>query len=1027
MNWIEREHLDNFTWEEKNWLVRDRLMSSWIGPDIKSVLDLGAGAMHLKEMISGDIEYFPVDYVARTNETLVYDFNQYEFPEINVDCVFCGGVLEYINDLKWFCRKISSTHCKYILLSYSIYTAEQSIENRRSKAWVNDLTFKELLNLFYDNGFVLTDWNKHFDYSPLLKFERLNPQTLTKNYMCTGCSACVEACNNDALHMGEDENGFYKPAISSDKCVNCGKCINVCHVIANHNDIKQNDNTYPIAYGFQGTDTIRRDCSSGGAFVYFAKTVLKEGGVVFGVSWNTQFNAHHIAIENENDLYLLQHSKYMQSFVGDSYKKALSYLEAGRLVLFSGSPCQIAGLKTFLKKDYGNLITIDVVCHYVPSHKFFDKYLDENFGKENVKKFTFRDKGRGWNPDHMKIELKDKKIIERNFDNDFLQKGFHPRLFMNDTCSTCFYADFPRQADITLGDFWGKVDDIRWNDGKGTSEVIINSERGLDLFNKISTEYKKCEKIAIEDTFSNRIKANYSPHSERDHFIELSKNNSFNYSVDAALNRKFSIGIVGDWNVENYGANITYFALYSYLHNQLGKDVLMIERPLSAPCNPNQYYSAYIKKPYPVFACEPFSIDQAGLFKLNNRCDIFLVGSDQLWNMTLYKLFGRFADLHWVDSTHLKIAYATSFGEEYISGSLEEKKQLKDWLQRFNSISVREDSAVKILKENFGINSTQVLDPVFICDKTEYEKLAKLGGSEELKKKNYIFSYILDIDDDKADLLNNTKNYVSADELIVVTDLVKDINKCENHFMLDIKTNVYEEEWLAYIINAGFFVTDSFHGMCMAIIFHIPFVAIINDGRGKTRFTSLAELLDINEYIAPNAIEAIDIIRSGKSFNIDWDKIDSILMNEALKSKAWLQNALSQKVTNNTKSSYDLLAPAVIAQEEHVNFIDNFTYIDVLPSQSHSNKRTRLAVGDQHLLFQVFDVEGNLEINKILSNAEEKYSEYDLLYAQQSLVIEELRSQLNQIHESYNQLKVDLDELKNNKAYKLLRKIFKNN
>ena len=624
MNWKEREMQDTFTWNEKSWLERKRLMSRWIGNDIHSVVDLGAGNMSLKSILPDGVSYFPVDYIARSEKTIVADFNNYEFPNVLVDCCFCSGVLEYINDLEWFVEKLNQTGCKYILVSYSVRQENQTIEERRSRAWVNDYTLYELVDLFQQRGFILTDWNKHFEYSPLLKFERSMPSTLVKNYFCTGCSACAESCDKGAMTMYQDNDGFYKPTLDVQKCTSCKKCVESCHMLRE----TEKSVVKPNVFAFQAENGIRKNSSSGGIFWHLAKKTIEQNGVVFGAVWTENFTVAHRYIECVEDIELMQHSKYMQSEMKNCYRQAEQFLQNDRRVLFTGTPCQIAGLKSFLKQDYEKLITVDLVCHYVPASKYFTQYLNENYGLNNVSAFTFRDKTYGWSYDHMKVELKNGEILDRNYANDRLQQGFHTRLFMNDTCAHCRYADYPRQADITIGDYWGKVDDPEWNDGLGTSEVIINSERGEIFFQSIKEQAYKYREMPIETTYGNRIKETYQIHPEQEHFKELIKEESFNDTVDRAMNRKFQIGLVGDWAVENYGADITYYALYSVLHDQLGKDVLMVERPENSIWMPKTPPTLFMELPYPAYAIEPYARDKSEMYKLNERCDMFIVGSD---------------------------------------------------------------------------------------------------------------------------------------------------------------------------------------------------------------------------------------------------------------------------------------------------------------------------------------------------------------------------------------------------------------
>ena len=986
MEWKRREQVKNFSWNA--WLDRVRLMSQWITPDIHSIIDLGAGGMVLKNMLSPSVRYYPVDYIVRTDETIVADFNKNEFPDISADCCFCAGILEYVDDLEWFVDEISKTGCKYVLCSYSIKLQNQSIEERRQSAWVNDLSFEDLLQLFYRHGFILTDWNKHYSFSPLLRFEKATSISLTQNYFCTGCGACISSCSTNALSMVENEEGFLKPSIDVAKCNNCGKCVNVCHVLKE----KRKNAICPAAYGVQASDEIRKDSTSGGIFSLLALEILRRDGVVFGAAWNNDFSVSHRAINSEKDINLLQHSKYIESRIDGSYIKAKKYLDEGKYVLFVGTPCQISGLFSYLNHNYSKLITVDLLCHYVPSASIFKKYVNENFSE--VEKYTFRDKTYGWKPGIVKINFGGHEVIH-NFYNDWFQKGFHPRLFMNDVCAECRYADFPRVGDLTIGDLWGLVSDPKWNDEKGTSEVLVNTLKGQEVLNAVKDNCKKIERIPIEITYENRIKTKYEPHPQRDYFNKLVKKETFNEAVYRALNNKFEIGLVGDWSVENYGANITYYALYSVLHDQLEKDVLLIERPDSSEWRPKKPPTLFLELPYPTYAVAQYATDKSGLYRFNENCDTFILGSDQIWNNYLYRSFGEFADFKWVNNNKRKIAYATSFGADYITGTEEDRLMLKEGLERFDAISVREKSAVKLLKDSFGVEGFWVLDPVFLCDKRNYMNLAKLGGMIEQEKKQYIFSYMLDITKEKADLIEliSEKKCVPV---ITVTDAAKDIEAEQKKWDIALESKVCVEEWLADMICCEAMITDSFHGVCMAIIFHKPFIVIVNSDRGATRFYSLLETLHLENHLFESVEKAAEHLELLNEDSIIWDTVDNILVKEKESSLNWLKNAISSSMPKRERDAYDRLAPDVVSHSEHIHYIDNYSYLDVLPSQAQSGKRTRLALGDQFLVFQIWGENGQLEFNQLVAMQNE---------------LEPLKNQITELLGKYQDISSELSKI----------------
>lgn len=929
--WKERENnqtsiqsgaLNNSFWEQ--WIDRTRLIRQWITDDIKSVIDLGAGGMSLKKMLPSNIVCYPVDYTSRCSETIVCDFNKKEFPDLKVDCCYCGGILEYVENVDWFIQKLHDTGCKIFLLSYSIKLEGQTRETRSENGWVNDFTFLELLDLVYSHGFILADWNKHYDFSPLLKFIPVIPLNLQKNYFCTGCGACANACNTKALKLIKDKNGFLKPVFDKSLCVDCNRCISVCPILK-----KKNISEYqPQCFMAMADDETRKLSSNGGTFSILAREVFNRNGVVFGASWNSDFSVQHSKAENEEELSLLRKSKYLQSNIEYTFQSAKKQLDTGRYVLFSGTPCQIQGLKLFLSKEYENLITIDILCHYVPSPKVFQKYLDENFGLNNISSFTFREKEKGWNPTLIKIEKKDGSIEYRDDTNDYLQKGFHSRLFMNEACENCKFAEFPRVGDITIGDYWGGYNNSNYNDGKGTGEIIINSKKGFDFIDSVKEKFYRFEEIPLETTFENRIKKNYPIHKEQEHFLHLLKTENFNKSVERALERKFQIGLVGDWGVENYGANITYYALYQVLTEQLGYDVLLIERPIESPWKPKTPPTCFMELPYPKYAIEPYT-DKITMKQLNYRVDKFLVGSDQNWNNHLYNLFGKFIDLDWVYDNKTKIAYAASFGADYIWGSEYDRAKMSLFMKKFDAFSVREKSGVKLAKSEFGIDAVHVLDPVFLCPKEKYIELSKLGGYYELKNENYLFNYILDIDDEKIQSVNFAGNILGL-EPVIFTDIAKktleDNSKWKDKADVTYSSNV--ENWLAHIICCKYMITDSFHGMCLAIIFHKPFIAIVNKGRGATRFYSILEDLELLDRLVA---KSSDITEKLINKDINWSQVDSKLENLRKESFNWLSNAL-QRDKKASLSEYDLLSDKTDEIKIKLSQIDGFIqqrFIDI--------------------------------------------------------------------------------------------------
>lgn len=310
---------------------------------------------------------------------------------------------------------------------------------------------------------------------------------------CSGCHACFNICPKDAITMVSDENGFKYPQIHENLCVHCNLCKKVCPVLK---DIKKENDIHAYAC-INKNDEVRKNSSSGGIFYLLAENILSKNGVVFGARFNDDFDVVHDYIEKIEDISLFQGSKYVQSTIHDSFKKAKKFLDSNRLVLFTGTPCQIEGLLSYLRKDYSNLITQDIVCHGVPSPKLFKLYKEniKQIYKDDITKINFRKKTNGWKHYHVKINLNNQNY-EIDHDDDVYMKAFLNDIALRESCYQCNAKKKHRLSDITLADFWG-IENIlpELDDDKGTSLVIINSILGKQIFNEIKNQiiYKEVD------------------------------------------------------------------------------------------------------------------------------------------------------------------------------------------------------------------------------------------------------------------------------------------------------------------------------------------------------------------------------------------------------------------------------------------------------------------------------------------------------------------------------------------------------
>ena len=306
---------------------------------------------------------------------------------------------------------------------------------------------------------------------------------------CCGCNACVQKCPKQCISMHEDEEGFLYPKVGLDLCIDCHLCEKVCPVL------NQGEPHQPLkAYAAITTnEELRMKSSSGGIFTLLAEAVICEGGVVFGALFDENWEVKHDYTESLEGLVAFRCSKYVQSRIGNSYKKTQDFLKNNRTVLFSGTSCQIAGLKLFLNKEYDNLITVDIVCHGVPSPLIWREYLATIANKPDIKSITHKEKNSGWRRYSISVEMNDKIVTERAANNKYML-AFAQNLTLRQSCFECSAKAGKCCSDITLGDFWG-IEHVKptLDDDRGTSFVCVNTERGNALLSKTNAIYSEVD------------------------------------------------------------------------------------------------------------------------------------------------------------------------------------------------------------------------------------------------------------------------------------------------------------------------------------------------------------------------------------------------------------------------------------------------------------------------------------------------------------------------------------------------------
>ena len=315
---------------------------------------------------------------------------------------------------------------------------------------------------------------------------------------CTGCTTCINSCPKKAISFIEKNDGFKYPRIDENKCINCGICRKICPVLNTQKN--ESINKCYVAYNNNKEDRI--NASSGSIFSIIANYILDNGGIVVGAAFDKNNYLKHIAIEKKKDLQLLKKSKYIQSDLDHIFTYIKENIKK-RKILFVGTPCQVAGIKRFIKND-NNLITIDLFCHGVPSPKLFKKYIRELEEENNDKliNYDFRDKSTGWDTYSNRAKFKNKEIITSKNQNEYM-KLFLSDVALRESCYNCNFKLGNKYSDITLGDFWGiKRNYPEMYNKEGVSAVIINTKIGEVIFDIIKNQitYKDCKLEEIKSS-----------------------------------------------------------------------------------------------------------------------------------------------------------------------------------------------------------------------------------------------------------------------------------------------------------------------------------------------------------------------------------------------------------------------------------------------------------------------------------------------------------------------------------------------
>lgn len=716
---------------------------------------------------------------------------------------------------------------------------------------------------------------------------------------CVACGACENICPTNAIVMNYDENGFMYPYIG-EECIHCGKCKSVCQVIKPI-ELYNEPDAYAV---WNKKEEIRKKSSSGGFFSIIAQYVINKGGIVFGAVYANDFKSVYISeAKTMTEVALMRGSKYVFSETRNSFQLVKKYLDEGKYVLYTGNPCEVAGLIGYLGKPYERLITCDFVCHGANSVKAYRSWLKEFTGNQKIKTLDFRDKSVYKWSTTATAYLENGNIIREDYEKCFWYKGFLEGVTTRENCSVCPYAKSDRVADFTMADAWqiGRINKA-YNDQWGTSLVLVNSEKAKSIYETIRYEMALCEKISLAEIrkYNGNLNHPQLAHPSRKFFFSHLDKDGYHKSLWYGRGLRWDVGIVGWWFASNYGSALTYFVLAKSME-RMKKSVIFIPVPQLNNHNwdiDTQIVEKFMAKHFRIAKKRQYD----NLKEVNQFCDSFLLGSDQMWTESTTKLVGYSFFLDFVDKEKKKIACATSFGASKFNSDLKMRYTARDYLKQFDAISVRENSGVEICRDKFGINAEQIIDPIFWEGEKVFDEIIIKNDCNDLPER-YLLCYMLDPDCEKRDLVQ----YVAKkNQLKILTVFgLKEYEGAKNNW--DIGAIVEKptiEEFLLLIKNCEFLITDSHHGTCLGIIFHKNYFAIGNEKRGIDRFTTVAKKLGTTDRILslPTNYDVIDRISE-----IDYKEVDARLNQEVMRAKEWLINAFEKETIPGEETVYSLL------------------------------------------------------------------------------------------------------------------------
>ncbi len=690
---------------------------------------------------------------------------------------------------------------------------------------------------------------------------------------CFGCTACANLCPTAAISMQEDEEGFLSPVVDEQLCTSCKLCQKSCPAL----------HDAPAAPAVQrAIITWNKDAhahagsSSGGFFTACAKWIYNQGGYVCGASYDDRGIVSHIISADPADLEKLRGSKYLQSNLGNCFQEIRKLLRKKKAVLFCGTPCQVAGLLSYLKKDYETLYTLDLVCLGAPSQRSFTEYLVEKFGEnQRYSYFNFRDKRHGYYKSNFVVQDEQgTEIAAINYDDSYFM-AFLKKLNSRQCCQSCHFSNTNRLSDISLSDFWAvmkRYPSLPYE--KGVSAIIVNTKKGEELLEQVREELSYIKEIPIREMRQPAIQHAVKSHPNRELFFQL-RELPFSERVSQCLGTK-RVGIINfqDENA-NYGALLVSFSMKRVIE-QLGYEAYNINyrRKHKATINPmfQQFSDDYLQL---TEAC--YSLRD--LERVQQQFRHVITGGDQVFNG-----FTPSYCLNWVSGKRGIISYAASMGAWQQNYYEDNKDLIRDSLSRFDQLCVREQSAVAILRD-LGFNAQYHIDSTLLLDRAEYDAIIDNDKHIQPVGKKYIACIIWNFEEVKLipeyEELSKEYEFINA--------------------MGDATATNSFGQFLHLIKEADYVLANSYHGIVVSILYQKPFIALRQNNMLDDRIISLFSSLKISQSRFIHSIDSLD--RRLWDIPVDWDVVEENRGRERERSLNYLRGALSSIPPTKTSAT----------------------------------------------------------------------------------------------------------------------------